>query len=544
MKTNPPSLPAPKNVGIWIRVSTEDQARGESPEHHLERAKAYAAAKGWTVKEIYDLAGVSGKSVKEHPEAKRMLADIKRGHISALIFSKLARLARNTKELLDFSEHFNQFHADMASLQETIDTSTPSGRLFFTIIAAMAQWEREEIADRVKASIVVRAKLGKPMGGISPYGYDWKDKHLVINPAEAPTRKRMYELFAEYRRKGVVARTLNKAGSRTRLNKPWSDVTIGRVLRCPSAKGVYYLNKSRQIGSWQWEQKPESEWGTIQIEPIVTEELWNTCNQILEEHQKRAKRPGKQVAHLFAGLAFCTCGQKMYVKANSPKYVCEKCRNKIPVVDLEGIFHDELEAFFVAPERIAVHLANAQQGLQEREALLQSQRNDVQKIRDEMTRTHRLYVEGQITAQGFGQFYKPAEERLNQLLAGLPKLEAEVNHLKVATLSTDEVVSEAETLYARWPQLPLEDKRKIVETILERITIGDGEIDITLSCIPTSIEFTKSQQALPPRSGPVRPPGHNSPIARAPIVRSPPGGRWQSANRNSALPSSHPLERD
>ena len=63
---------------------------------------------------------------------------------------------------------------------------------------------------------------------------------------------------------------------------------------------------------------------------------------ILEEQQKKERRPGRRPVQLFAGLAFCTCGQKMYVKANSPKYVCKKCRTKIPVVDLEAIFHDEL----------------------------------------------------------------------------------------------------------------------------------------------------------------------------------------------------------
>src|SRR4029077_9620544 len=100
--------PDGKPVGIWIRVSTEDQARGESPLHHEVRAKSYAESRLWKVVEVYHLEGVSGKSVMEHPEAKRMMADVRRKRIAGLIFSKLARLARNTKELLDFSALFSE----------------------------------------------------------------------------------------------------------------------------------------------------------------------------------------------------------------------------------------------------------------------------------------------------------------------------------------------------------------------------------------------------------------------------------------------------
>ena len=63
MKLNDAELNGPKPVGIWIRVSTEDQAKGESPEHHERRARMYAESRGWEVREVYHLEAVSGKSV-------------------------------------------------------------------------------------------------------------------------------------------------------------------------------------------------------------------------------------------------------------------------------------------------------------------------------------------------------------------------------------------------------------------------------------------------------------------------------------------------
>ena len=78
-----------KAVGIWIRVSTEDQAKGESPEHHEKRARLYAEAKGWDVKVVYHLDALSGKSVMNYPQTKQMLADIREKKITGLVFSNL-----------------------------------------------------------------------------------------------------------------------------------------------------------------------------------------------------------------------------------------------------------------------------------------------------------------------------------------------------------------------------------------------------------------------------------------------------------------------
>lgn len=495
MKVSPLAKEISKNVGIWIRVSTEDQARGESPAHHLERARAYAKAKGWTVKEVYDLSGVSGKSVVEHPEAKRMLADVKKGHISGLAFSKLARLARNTRELLDFSDFFRTHNADLISLQESIDTSTPAGRLFYTIIAAMAQWEREEIADRVNASIKIRAQLGKSLGGPSPFGYQWKDNKLLIDPKEAPVRKLMYELFAKSKRKKGVARELNDAGYRTRKGAKFSDTTVERLLEDTTAKGLYRANHTQRDSSGKLHFKPESEWIFTPVERIISEELWNECDALLTR-RKDKKPPGPKTVHLFAGILWCGCGHKMYVFSRSPKYICPTCRTKIPMEDIETIFREQLRNFFVSPEKIAKHLQQADEHLAENQTRLAEHVRQLETTKAEMEKVYRLYTGDKISPDGFGKLYRPLEERERQLSQTLPQLEATVDALKINRISAEEVITEATNLYQSWPSFTPTERRQLVESITEKIVVTGDAVDITLTYLPTCEDFTKRQRNL------------------------------------------------
>jgi site-specific DNA recombinase len=476
-----------KRVGLWIRVSTEFQVKDESPEHHEKRGRYYAEAKHWDVVEVYRLDAVSGKSVLDHPEAKRMLHDIRNGHISGLIFSKLARLARNTKELLEISEIFRTYDADLISLQESIDTSTPAGRLFYTMIAAMAQWEREEIAERVAASVPIRAKMGKPLGGQASFGYKWEGTELVIDENEAPVRKLMYELFAKCKRKKTTAQQLNDLGYRTRNGSMFSDTTIDRLLRDTTAKGKRVANYTKSLGEGKkWVIKPKEEWIILDCPAIISEELWEECNAILAEQESRRKKPGRSAAHLLSGFVYCTCGKKMYVfHEKSAVYSCKACKRRISEGDLDEIYHMQLQNFLLTDDDVNDCFKKYDTVISEKATLLMSIQKEDSKLSKRIDELIDLRLAGELSKEAFAERKNPLEQRQSQIRDQIPELEAEIDFLKIQQISSDKINQEAKNLHARWPNMSFHERRSIVEIITDKIVVDKSEIDISLAYTPS-----------------------------------------------------------
>jgi site-specific DNA recombinase len=488
-----------RRVGIWIRVSTEDQAQGESPAHHEFRARRYAEFNGWTVVEVYDLAGVSGKSVWEHPECQRMLRDAKRGHIQGLIFSKLARLARNTKELLDFAQLFEKYKATLVSIEEKIDTSTPAGLLFYTMLGAIAQWEREEITSRLRSSIGVRAKLGRPLNGHAPFGFVWKEKQLVLVPEEAAIRREAFELFLVHKRKGMVARLLNEKGYRSRSGVHFADTNIDRMLRCGSARGLYRTNlfKVTTAGGWKKEAKPESEWGTVECDPIVSDEVFERVAAILEKQTKPAHKPGKKPVHIFAGMLKCGCGSKMYVYTRSPNYTCMKCKNKIAATVLEEIFTGSIADNLADTAQISAHLDRSRAKIAEQQTKAAAVRTQSDHVRAEMKKLYDLYIADGLSVEQFKALNTPLHDRLGQLTLELGNIEGEVTALQINDLSVDAIALEARSLSALWPTLDVEGKQRLAATLCSEIIVPNKDPD-------APIEIIFSHSAPPKHEAPIR----------------------------------------
>ncbi len=486
-----------KQVGIWIRVSTEDQAKGESPEHHEARAKMYAEVKGWDVVETYHLEAVSGKAVLHHPEAERMLKDISSGKIKGLIFSKIARLARNTRELLQLADIFREYNADLISLQESIDTSSPAGRFFYTLISAMAQWEREEIAERVSASVPIRAKLGKSLGGQAPYGYIWKDKKLIIDEQEASIRNLMYDLFLVHKRKKTVANILNDRGHRTRNNEKFSDTTVKRLLEDPIAKGLRRVNYTESTGDKKhWKLKTKDEWIFNEVPAIISEDKWEKVNSLLLDQSKSRKQPLNKKTHLFTGFVICGCGSKMYLPSNNPKYVCQSCKNKIPQDDLEDIFHQQLTDYIITDENIKLYIEANETLIKNREDILRTSRKEADKIQSKLDNLLDLHQRKEIPTDGFGHQFNPLFEQLKQIESQIPIVEGEILALKQNGESGRFMFKEAENIYSQWTRLSRDEKRTIIESVTDSIIVHSEDITINLKYLmpPNYINGTDGQR--------------------------------------------------
>ena len=154
--TNRNSTP---RVAIYARVSTTDQ----STDSQLLDLRRYVADRGWRIFREYTDDGISGTK-ENRPALNELIDDAKKRRFGVVLVWRFDRFARSTKHLILALEEFRNLGIDFVSYQENIDTSSPLGSAIFTIISAVAQLERDIIAERVKAGLRRAKENGKRLG--------------------------------------------------------------------------------------------------------------------------------------------------------------------------------------------------------------------------------------------------------------------------------------------------------------------------------------------------------------------------------------------
>jgi len=192
-----------KAIG-YVRVSTIQQAtEGVSLEAQERRIRAWCEAQGLVLEEVYVDAGVSGSRADNRPELQHALAACRKGCV--LVFYSLSRLSRSTRDVLAILDRLRSQGADLASVTESLDTSSPSGRLVLGMMSAVGAFEREVIAERTQMATQHLQAQGRYIGGHRPTGWVvGLDGTLLQHPEEQSLVERALEL----RRAGMGLRTI------------------------------------------------------------------------------------------------------------------------------------------------------------------------------------------------------------------------------------------------------------------------------------------------------------------------------------------------
>jgi DNA invertase Pin-like site-specific DNA recombinase len=204
-----------KRAGLYLRVSTEAQ----TTENQAIELKRYCERQGWTIAKTYEDHAVSGTQ-RDRPSLDEMLSDAQRGKFDVVVVWKIDRLARSTAHLLEILNLLRANHVDFCASTQGIDTTTAHGRMLFTFLGAIGEFERELITERVTAGIK-RAKANGVQFGRPRVGFD-------INRA-IELRKEGLSWGQLAKRMGVSSATLRR--------------TIYPLLKSPSTK------KGRNLGS-------------------------------------------------------------------------------------------------------------------------------------------------------------------------------------------------------------------------------------------------------------------------------------------------------
>jgi site-specific recombinase/resolvase len=298
---------------------------GYSIDGQIDSLEKYCEAMGWDVYNKYIDAGFSGGSLKR-PEMTNLINDVKKGLFDTVLVYKLDRLSRNVRDTLYLiKDVFNINKIDFVSIQENIDTSSAMGTLFLTLLSAIAEFEREQIKERMQLGKLGRAKSGKSMQWAkTSFGYDYikETGTLSVNPYQALIVRKMFEWYLSGMSVTKLRDTLNEQYGQ---DKEWSYRTVRVILSNPVYCG--YNQFKGQIFP-----------GTH--EPIISEEDFNKAQEEIKARQRTAAerfnpRPF-QAKYMLSGIAQCGyCSAPLAIKLgmirkDGTRLVKYECKQRHP----------------------------------------------------------------------------------------------------------------------------------------------------------------------------------------------------------------------
>jgi len=234
---------------IYQRVSTEEQAaEGYSLKAMRERCEHYIQSQeDAELVKIYEDAGYSGTlEPSKRPALSQLLTDLKSKKVAfdTVLIWKLDRLSRSLRDTMNLEHILRKANVTLESVTERVDTSSPSGKMFFATIASFGEFESAQIGERTFNAM--RSKVAEiPLGGNPPIGYRRHNKNLIVDMKQAEAVRKIFRKFLEVKNYSKVASFLNNRNICTAQGKIWNHKSIRRVLSNPTYAGSIAWNKRK-----------------------------------------------------------------------------------------------------------------------------------------------------------------------------------------------------------------------------------------------------------------------------------------------------------
>jgi site-specific DNA recombinase len=506
-----------RRCAIYTRKSREEGLQQEfnTLDAQREAGEAFVQSQrteGWEVSPVrYDDGGYTGANT-DRPALQRLLADIERGQVDVVVVYKIDRLSRSLLDFAKLIEVFEKRQVSLVAVTQQFNTATSLGRLVLNILLSFAQFEREMIAERTRDKMRAARRKGKWIGGTVPFGYDARDKKLVVNEAEAQQVRALFDMYLEERSILRLVEHANGLGWRT---KSWNSKRKG----------------GRPGGHWT-----KSIMGRLLANPIYAGKVIADGHEIPGEHpalveeetfakvaaQLSAGRNGREwVARnlhgfLLRSLVRCSVCQTAMISSTGRSrgkdyryYTCLSARQRgtsacsvrsVPAEALESFVVDRIRELAVRPSVLADTIAAVAAEQEAANPALDVERKQLEGERAKVAAESRALV--MRLAEASGPAAGAITERLGELETRRAEVEARLSDLATAAaeahtrrITSGEIAEALKGFDEVWDALTMNERIRVAALIVERVDFDGraGKIAVTYS--PTGLALLHDEVA-------------------------------------------------
>ncbi len=308
-----------KKCGLYMRVSTEDQAReGFSLPEQKERLESFCKFKGYEIIDYYQDAGISAKTGNHRPEFERLKDDIKAKKMNTIVALKLDRITRSIYDWENLMTFLDENDAYLDCVNDEINTTSANGKMISRLLMSVSQNEIERTSERTKIGMAGAIKQGH-IPHVAPLGYKHEDKRLVIDYSTKDIVVRIFDLYYNGYSYQKISNLFNEEKVLGKDN--WRDSTIVTILENEIYKGDFVHGKRTKHPTYYEDV----------VEPIISKEMWKDCQV---QKKKNSRSYQRTLAYLYLQKLKCPkCNRILGGKATTKKngnayfyYYCNDCK--------------------------------------------------------------------------------------------------------------------------------------------------------------------------------------------------------------------------